>query len=165
MKRVEGAKALQAAMADPNLDVLGAAAWAFGRVGPTAPAKAYERCVTDLKQRFDKKMIGTKMEFSDFESHLDVLCKVADGAAATGDALCAPVLVRIGNDFLLPALSVDASDRAGQNPAKPRGRLAKALVEACAALKAPAVKPLLESLAKRPDLGVESEAQELLGKL
>ena len=105
------------------------------------------------------------MEYSDFESHLDVLCKVAAGAAATGDAACAPALVRIGNEFLLPALSVDASDRAGQNPAAPRKRLAKALVEACAALKSPPLKPLLESLAKRADLGVESEAQDLLGKL
>jgi hypothetical protein len=165
MKRVEGAKALQAALSDPSLDVLGAAAWAFGRVGAAAPAKAYERCVTELKQRFDKKLVGTKMEYSDFESHFEVLCRLADGAAASGDAACGPVLLRVGNEFLLPSLSVDASERAGQNPATPRRRLAKALVEACATLKDKSLRPLLESLSKRSDLGVESEAKEVLGRL
>jgi hypothetical protein len=165
MKRVEGARALQTALGDPNLDVLGAAAWAFGRVGAPAPAKAYDKCVTDLHVRFDKKMIGPKMEYSDYEAYLDACCRVADGAAATGEAACAPVLARIGSEFLFAQIQVDASDRAGQNPAAPRRRLAKALVAACAALKAPASKPLLESLVKRPDLGVETEAQELLAAL
>jgi hypothetical protein len=165
MKRAEGTKALQAALSDPNLDVLGAAAWAFGRVGAQSPAKAYDRCVTELKQRFDKKLIGSKMEYTDFEAHFDVLVRLADGAAASGDAACAPVLVRVGNEFLFPQLAVDASQRAGQNPATPRRRLAKALVEAGTALKDKSLRPLLESLAKRSDLGVESDAQELLEKL
>src|SRR5687768_13635097 len=105
------------------------------------------------------------MEYSDFEAHLDALVRLVDGAAATGDAACAAVLVRIGNEFLLPQLAVDSSERAGQNPAAPRRRLAKALVDACSVLKDKAARPLLEALAKRADLGVESSAQELLSTL
>jgi hypothetical protein len=165
MKRIEGAKALQAALDDANLDVLGAAAWAFGRVSPPAPAKAFDRCVADLKVRFDKKMIGAKMEYSDYEAHLEVVARIADGAAASGDPACGAALVRIGNDFLLPQIAVDFTERAGQNPDAVRRKLAKALVEACGTLKSPAVKPLLEALIKRPDLRVESAAQEVLARL
>jgi acetyl esterase/lipase len=165
MKRVEGAKALQAAMADPDLGVLGAAAWAYGRVGPPSPAKVYERCVADLKQRFEKKKTGAQMEFSDFESHLDALVRLADGIEATRDPACVPALVKIGNDFLLPQLSVDATERAGQNPAAPRRRLAKALLDACAALKNEASLPLLAALARRADLGVDAAASELIATL
>ena len=157
------AKALQKALGDPDLAVVGAAALALGSVPNADTCKRYAACLLDLRRRFTACMVGSEIDFSDFRSHLATVTRLVEGATRSADAAKAAVVAQAAGDFLLPAQAVRHSERAGEDPAVPRRQLAKAVLEGCRACPVAAVKATLETLAARPDLGVAAEAKELLG--
>ncbi len=145
--RKEGAKAVAAALGDTDLSVVGAAGAAFGRVEAADKLKTFDRALAAFIKRFEAtKTAGGKMDYSDYEAFLTAAVRWCDGFAASGDAALAPLATTLAEAFYFGAVRVDASDRAGQNPATPRAKLKDALLAACAALDAPATKALQAKL-------------------
>ncbi len=155
-------KPLAKLLADDSLSVVSAAAIALGQIGGADSAKALTKGLEALKIRFEKKVSGQRIDFSDFEAHLATAAAFADGVKLAKDGAPAAALHATCSALLSDKIDVDFTARAGQNPATPRRALAKALIDACAALPGPAVKPTLDLLASRPDLGVAERAKELL---
>jgi hypothetical protein len=158
-------KIVRRAMADEALSVCSAAALAAGRLRDPEAPKAFKQAVLALAGHFDQKKIGDRMHYTDFEAHLDAAAAMATGIAASKDAGCAPALELSLQRLLLAPIEVQSSERAGQNASIPRRKLASAMVEACAALDAPNVRPVLESLASHGELGVAERAREILASL
>lgn len=145
--RKEGAKALAVALGEADLTVVGAAGAAYGRVEAADKLKTFERALAAFIKRFDAtKTAGGKMDFSDYEALLATAARWCDGFAASGDATLAPLATTLADAFYFSTVRVDASDRAGQNPATPRAKLKDALLAVCAALDVPATRSLKTKL-------------------
>lgn len=155
-------KVLRRAALDEALPVVSAAAHSIGRLQDPEAPKCYEAAIAALARRFDGKKTGDRMDFTDFEAHLDCASHIAQGIAATANPACARALDAILKTFLLAPVDVPTSQRAGQDAARPRRALAKAIVEACAALDTSDTRPTLEVLAGDATYGVSDRAQELL---
>jgi hypothetical protein len=165
MGHPSGVKSLQKALSDPDLSVVGAAAAALGKIPAPDTPKAYVRCVKDLNVRFEKKLTGRKMEFPDFDSHLDAVTLVVEGATALRDPASLPAVNLAASAFLLAPIDVERSERAGLDPLVPRRKLARALIAAWDVMKDASVKPVLTTLRERPELGVAEDVERLLSGL
>lgn len=165
MGQKSGIKALHRALLDEELVVQGAAGRALGRLEDPGAAKAFRRGMSVLADRFDKKKTGARMDYTDYEAHLDCATSIVEGIGDTKEPECAPALALALERILLDPIQVRASSRAGHDAARPRRRLASALVAACVALNSGACRPLLEQLISRDDLGVADVAREALARL
>jgi hypothetical protein len=161
---VSAAKALQKALADPDLAVIGAAAMALGGVPDAATPERYSTCVAELGKRMDRATSGGRIDFIDYRNHLTAVVRLVEGATRLADPACAAVLLQAAQRFVLPQPEVDASERTGEDPAAVRRQLALALLAGCRAHRGPAVQELLSALAAGNDLGVAAAARELLAR-
>jgi hypothetical protein len=110
----------------------------------------------------DAKMVGTRIDFPDYRSHVTTVAAILDAAAQIADPAFTRTVVQAGQDFLLPPLEVTFSERTGDDPHVPEKRLGMSILAGCRALPGPMTKALLEKIALREDVGVCAEAKTLL---
>lgn len=154
-------KTVRKASLSNELLVLRAAALALGRLRDPEAAKTLPASAAHLVALFQAKKTGARIDFTDFEAHLQAATGVAEGVGASADVEALPALRTLADAMLLSPLEVPTSARAGQDSAAPRRALARAIVEACALLASPSTHSLLDALASRPDLGVSERIAEV----
>jgi dienelactone hydrolase len=160
MGQAEALAALRKAAADEILTVASAAALAAGRLRDPEAPKTFRTAVLTLADSFDKKKSGRSMDFLDYEAHLGAAAEIAAGIGAAANAAAAPALGILMDRLLDPNLQIPTSERAGQDAAPPRRRLAGAIRDAARRLPGEAALGVLSKLAARSDLGLPPEEGE-----
>ena len=144
-------------MADPTTDV--------GVVSNDLVETSYDNGF--VKDLWDERseVINAGMHYSDYEVHLAAVTEVVDGIAASKNPAAAKALSLAADKFLLVDVHVRVSSRAGQNADRPLRRLARAVLGACGALNCAGIRPTLEALSERDDLGTLDDARVRLAEL
>jgi hypothetical protein len=165
----EGLPFLERALADENDGVFHAAAAAVVAVGDRKAGPALLRAVEFQSKRFEGKLMGTTMDFSDFEPRCAAIGAAARAAAALADPkdAVARIRERVVKTVFEAKYRVDALARAGQFPAEIRGRLAKDVCDALVATGHPSAKEALVHLraAAFGEAGVIGACDEALARL
>lgn len=157
------AEELQRALGDADLTVIAAAARALGAVPRADTAAQYLKCVDEVIRRFEGGFIGGHADVHDFADHARCLQAVVEGATAHADPAFAEVVARVVTAFLLEGGALPFNKRP-DDPALDGVALARAALAGCKAYPGDAVRPALEGLAGRSDLGVADEARALLAR-
>jgi HEAT repeat protein len=165
MGEAASAKPLHKVLADDDLVVVGAAARALGGIPSEATPKAWTRCVADLGARFTKRKSGGQWAYPDYERFLSTVGDLVRGTERRKAADGVPALRAVAETFVFPTPRVRTSRRGGQDAERPRRRLARAVVEALAAIGTKDCAPLLKQFAEKPGLGVADEASNALADL
>jgi acetyl esterase/lipase len=132
---------------------------ALATIGDAKAAPPIVRSLAALERQFEGALTGkTKMDYSDWERRLRTFEAAVRALGALGDPAAAPAIVKhVVKRVLLPTYDVDYSQRAGQNPSVPLGKLGAAVADALRRLTDPAGAAALRQLAERwkddPTLG------------
>lgn len=167
MQQTQTVKALQRGLRDEDLNVMGASVRALGRVPVPASSKMkiVGKAARDLVARFQGRRTGGRFDFTDFRNHASVATSFAVGVKGLADASLTGTLNLLARTFILDSIEVRTSRRVGQSTVPSRRNLGRALIEAYRAAPSAAARAVVEELAQRSDLGIETEAAELLESL
>jgi acetyl esterase/lipase len=144
----EGLPTLERAVLDENDGVFHAALGAVLSIGDRKSGPALLRALDFQSKQFEGKLMGTAMDFSDFDPRSNALGAAAGAAAALADPkeAVARIRDRALRTFFEGTYRVQALARAGEFPEEIRNRTGRQLADALAKTASPAAKDVLQHL-------------------